>query len=219
MTITSKIIEAYDSVDGVIELTDKNVMLKMPELPHPYHGQAIQAERELLGLLMLHQNPDTVAVEPSWFSSTKHLTIYFAIVGANEKGRQCDVVIVSEILEAAGFLDKVGGVLYLASIAADAPNLLPRQITPLLQGYAMMRYSLREHNGIKVIVTLVEALKNGWLHGKAWKTTQDELKYSGKPHLCSYMSHNSSFWVCYAHLDPAALKKLRRNRKSTVKRN
>lgn len=99
------------------------IMVRMPTLPGEYSVLAQKAERDVLGLLMLWGDVDSVDIEPGWFSSYQHLTIYYALVAAADNHPRADVVTVSEELELAGRLDEVGGLKYLGAIAKECPSL------------------------------------------------------------------------------------------------
>lgn len=176
-------------------------MIKMPTLPDNYHDLAQQAERDLLGLLMLWGNVESMNIEPSWFSNYQHLITYYALVAASELHSRSDVVTVSEELDMAGLLEHAGGLQYLARLAKDSPNLKPWQITPILRGFALMRYSMAPKEGTKIVVRLDDAIINGWLHGKAWLTTREKLETKGIDNVCDLRDEELA-WVCFAYLTP-----------------
>lgn len=92
--------------------------LKVP--PH-----SIQAEQSVLGGLMLdNQTWDSVAdkVVEEDFYRRDHRLIYRSIAQLAEKQDPFDVVTLSEVLEATGELQDVGGLAYLASLARDTPS-------------------------------------------------------------------------------------------------
>ena len=102
----------YFSPDQAIE------SLKVP--PH-----SIQAEQSVLGGLMLdNQTWDSVAdkVVETDFYRRDHRLIFRAIAQLAEKQDPFDVVTLSEVLEATGELQDVGGLAYLGTLAKDTPS-------------------------------------------------------------------------------------------------
>jgi replicative DNA helicase len=92
--------------------------LKVP--PH-----SIQAEQSVLGGLMLdNQTWDSVAdkVVETDFYRRDHQLIFRAIAQLAEKQDPFDVVTLSEVLEATGELQGVGGLAYLGMLAKDTPS-------------------------------------------------------------------------------------------------
>ncbi len=92
--------------------------LKVP--PH-----SIQAEQSVLGGLMLdNQTWDSVAdkVIETDFYRRDHQLIFRAIAQLAEKQDPFDVVTLSEVLEATGELQGVGGLAYLGMLAKDTPS-------------------------------------------------------------------------------------------------
>jgi replicative DNA helicase len=102
----------YFSTDHAVE------SLKVP--PH-----SIQAEQSVLGGLMLdNQTWDSVAdkVVETDFYRRDHQLIFRAIAQLAEKQDPFDVVTLSEVLEATGELQGVGGLAYLGMLAKDTPS-------------------------------------------------------------------------------------------------
>lgn len=92
--------------------------LKVP--PH-----SIQAEQSVLGGLMLdNQTWDSVAdkVIETDFYRRDHQLIFRAIAQLADKQDPFDVVTLSEVLEATGELQGVGGLAYLGMLAKDTPS-------------------------------------------------------------------------------------------------
>ncbi len=90
--------------------------LKVP--PH-----SIEAEQALLGGLMLNAEAwDKIAdvVVAADFYRQDHRLIFIAIARLIEAGSGCDVVTVSENLDARGELEKAGGLEYLATLANES---------------------------------------------------------------------------------------------------
>ena len=102
----------YFSTDHAVE------SLKVP--PH-----SIQAEQSVLGGLMLdNQTWDSVAdkVVETDFYRRDHQLIFRSIAQLAEKQDPFDVVTLSEVLEATGELQGVGGLAYLGMLAKDTPS-------------------------------------------------------------------------------------------------
>lgn len=176
----------------------EKLMVQMPVLPEEYEFLAQKAERDTLGLLMLCGGVDSVEIDPGWFNSYQNLAIYYAIISAAENCPSVDLVTVSEQLELAGNLAEVGGLAYVARVVKESPSLRVWQIGPLLKGFALMRYSMARKSDSKVIVKLDDAVKNGWLRGKAWLTSKEQLDVKGAIDL-SGPFEKAFDWVCYAH--------------------
>ena len=92
--------------------------LKVP--PH-----SIQAEQSVLGGLLLDNRAwDDIAdlVSEDDFYRRDHRLIFRAIGGLIDRGDPCDVVTLSEWLDAQQQLDNVGGLAYLGTLAKDTPS-------------------------------------------------------------------------------------------------
>lgn len=178
-------------------------MVQMPDLPGEYAALALKAEQDVLGLAILHGSMASVDISPGWFSSYRHLTIFYALAAAEEDHSRIDLVTVIEILDHAGRLEEIGGLSYLATIVKQCPDIQVWQLTPLLHGFALMRYNMTPKNEKKVIVRLDDAVWSGWLHGKAWLTTQEQLDAKNAKNLCD-LPDGMLGWVCYAYLDSHA---------------
>jgi len=92
--------------------------LKVP--PH-----AIEAEKAVLGgLLLVSSAWDKVAskIAEEDFYHKNHQHIFKAIAFINENQQACDVVTVSDWLEAHGLTEKSGGLDYLADLAGSTPG-------------------------------------------------------------------------------------------------
>ncbi len=86
---------------------------------------SIQAEQSLLGGLLLDNRAwDQIAdlVSHNDFYRREHRLIYAAIGTLIERGDPCDVITLSEWLDANGQLDDVGGLTYLGTLANDTPS-------------------------------------------------------------------------------------------------
>ena len=92
--------------------------IKLP--PH-----SVEAEQSVLGGLMLDSTAlDRVAdlVAADDFYRQEHRLIFRQIVRLSELAKPVDVITVSEALEIAGELDKVGGLPYLGGLAQNVPS-------------------------------------------------------------------------------------------------
>ncbi|MEN7344000.1 MAG: replicative DNA helicase [Pseudomonadota bacterium] len=86
---------------------------------------SIEAEQSLLGGLMLDNNAwdgvvDVVSAED--FYRADHRLIFAGIGALTQQGQPCDVVTLSEHLDARGELNDAGGLGYLATLANDTPS-------------------------------------------------------------------------------------------------
>jgi replicative DNA helicase len=87
--------------------------------------QDLDAERALLGAIMLNQNAiydvaDTVF--PDSFYASKHRTIFDAMVALYGKGEPIDLVTLSAKLKEKKSLDAIGGASYISELASAAPS-------------------------------------------------------------------------------------------------
>lgn len=193
----------------ILEAPDiSKLFLPMPVLPVEYQALAEKSERDMLGLLLLWGDVNLVAdIEPSWFTTHRNLIIFYGITAAADAQNTCDVVTVAEELEMAGRLEEIGGLLHLAELARESPNLRTWQLSPLLKGYSLMRYAMGIKNGERTIVRLEDALLHGWLHGKSWFTSGAQLK--AKSSQCFVeLSEDDYEWVCYAFLNEEELHRM-----------
>jgi replicative DNA helicase len=119
--------------------------LKVP--PH-----SIEAEQSLLGGLMLdHKAWDKVAdvVSETDFYRRDHQRIFAAIARLADDANPCDVVTVSEWLDARGELDAAGGLEYLASLANETPGAAnARSYAKILRERSMLRALISAGNEI-----------------------------------------------------------------------
>ena len=86
---------------------------------------SVEAEQSLLGGLMLdNQAYDKVAdvVVAGDFYRKDHQLIFAAIAALAQDGQPCDVVTVSEFLDARGELDAAGSLEYIATLANETPG-------------------------------------------------------------------------------------------------
>ena len=82
------------------------------------------AERALLGSILLDNTALNYATEvliPRIFFSQAHRYTFEKMIALSERGRVIDVVTLSEEMEKAGLLDKVGGASYLSALTDAAP--------------------------------------------------------------------------------------------------
>jgi len=86
---------------------------------------SVQAEQSLLGGLLLDNRAwDQIAdlLTESDFYRREHRLIFSATGALIERGDPCDVITLSEWLEANSQLDDVGGLSYLGTLAKDTPS-------------------------------------------------------------------------------------------------
>ena len=86
--------------------------------------QNLDAERALLGFILLDNSALNTVVEQvsrEDFFSESHRRIFRKMVELSENNRQMDVVTLSEELAREGWLEKVGGVAYLAGLSEGVP--------------------------------------------------------------------------------------------------
>ena len=86
--------------------------------------QNLDAERALLGFILLDNSALNTVVEQvsrEDFFSESHRRIFQKMVELSDNNRQIDVVTLSEELAREGWLEKVGGVAYLAGLSEGVP--------------------------------------------------------------------------------------------------
>ena len=86
--------------------------------------QNLEAERALLGFILLDNSALNTVVEQvsrEDFFSESHRRIFQKMLELSENNRQMDVVTLSEELAQDGWLEKVGGVAYLAGLSEVVP--------------------------------------------------------------------------------------------------
>jgi len=89
--------------------------------------QNIEAEKSLLGCLIIDKNAITKVVdylEPRDFYKKQHQQIYEAICDLFERGEEVDLLAVSNRLKEKGVLEEIGGNSYLTELANSVPNAL-----------------------------------------------------------------------------------------------
>jgi len=87
--------------------------------------QNIEAERSALGAMILDKDAIPSAAEilrSEDFYRENHQLIYKAIMDLFDKGEPIDLITVSEYLKKKDILESVGGLEYLAEMAADVPT-------------------------------------------------------------------------------------------------
>lgn len=159
----------------------------MPALREPYAPAARQAERDVLGLIMLGAMQGTeMKIDPAWFSGFDRYLLIDAALRLHAHGLQPDVVSVSELLESEGNLAEAGGLVGIAELArsADSSSAIS-DLLHLLKGFALMRFSRGARTGRRVMVTLAQAIAAGALHGMSWLD-------------------DGGVRVCYAYQEPPA---------------
>ncbi len=92
----------------------------------------LEAERALLGAVLLDNGALNVALElisKDDFFSDSHRLIFEKMLALSEKSRTIDIVTLSEELSREGFLEKVGGAAYVASLSDGIPIGIAPTIT------------------------------------------------------------------------------------------
>lgn len=159
----------------------------MPTLRESYETAAGQAEKDVVGLIMLGALQGAEKIDPAWFSGFDRYLLLDASLRLHAQGVQPDVVNVSELLEREGSLAEAGGLVAIAEIARFAdPGSAISDLLHLLKGFALLRFSKGARIGMRVIVPLAEAIAAGALHGMSWVD-------------------DGGVRVCYAYLEPPAV--------------
>lgn len=104
----------------------------------PHHTESEQAV--LGGLLMDNTALDRIDLAESDFYAHDHRIIWRAITGLIDAGKPADVITVAEALDAAGELDRVGGLQYIVALSSETPSAANiRSYAKTVRGRAMMR--------------------------------------------------------------------------------
>ncbi|MBA2306525.1 replicative DNA helicase [Candidatus Dependentiae bacterium] len=83
---------------------------------------SIDAERAVLGSLLLHDASLDAVIEllsPQDFYAPPNRTIFEAICSLSQRRQRLDIITLQDELEKGGFLQKVGGTIYLLSLQED----------------------------------------------------------------------------------------------------
>ncbi|MCR4420740.1 MAG: replicative DNA helicase [Clostridia bacterium] len=89
-------------------------------LPH-----SLEAEQAVLGAMLVDREAIYLAVEslrPEDFYHEAHRLLFQAIIGMGDRGEAVDLVTVVEELRRLGWLEKVGGMAYVASLGQSVPS-------------------------------------------------------------------------------------------------
>lgn len=87
---------------------------------------SVEAERAVLGSLLLNDNQISVVMEilvESDFYSPAHKIIYEAILQIFRRNQRLDIVTLQDELDKLGHLNSVGGIMYLLSLQEDIPAI------------------------------------------------------------------------------------------------
>jgi replicative DNA helicase len=88
----------------------------------------VEAEAALLGVCLLDRDNEAITeamnrlgTSPAGFWDIRHQAIWSALVDMCQNGKPADVIMLSDRLAKSGDLDRVGGDVYLAELANNAP--------------------------------------------------------------------------------------------------
>jgi len=97
---------------------------RRPASPHRVPPHNLEAERSLLGAMLLSRDAIAAAVEtcgPDDFYKPAHGHIFDAITSLYSQGEPADPLTVSDVLGRAGLLDAAGGLPALVTLQSDTP--------------------------------------------------------------------------------------------------
>lgn len=116
-----------------------NATMDMDAIRTPPHH--LESEQAVLGgLLMDNAAIDRIDLTEADFYVHDHRLIWKAITGLIDRNRPADVITVAEALEAAGELDRVGGLQYIVALSSETPSAANiRSYAKTVRGRAMMR--------------------------------------------------------------------------------
>lgn len=104
----------------------------------PHHAESEQAV--LGGLLMDNTAIDRIDLAESDFYAHAHRLIWRSITGLIDACNPADVITVAEVLDAAGELDRVGGLAYIVALSSQTPSAANiRSYAKTVKDRAMLR--------------------------------------------------------------------------------
>lgn len=104
----------------------------------PHHAESEQSV--LGGLLIDNTAMDRIDLAESDFYAHDHRLIWKAITGLIDNGKPADVITVAEALDAAGELNRVGGLPYVVALSINTPSAANiRSYAKTVKERAMMR--------------------------------------------------------------------------------
>ncbi|MGI8846914.1 MAG: replicative DNA helicase [Candidatus Dormibacteria bacterium] len=121
---------------GAVTLTSPSTSMRV--LPHD-----LEAEQAVLGALLIDQ--DAIAqirdvLDPRDFYAEKHANIYRAAVDLTDRGEPIDTLTLRAQLERGGFLERAGGVDYIADLSMAVPTSASvKHYAELVSGHAIRR--------------------------------------------------------------------------------
>lgn len=86
----------------------------------PHHAESEQSV--LGGLLIDNTAMDRIELSEADFYAQDHRLIWKAIVGLIDSGKPADVITVAESMEAAGTLERAGGLAYIVALSSNTPG-------------------------------------------------------------------------------------------------
>ena len=90
------------------------------EVEHLQPPQSLDTERDILGAILKDPEALNNAIEildhEEAFYAKKHQIIYRAIIGLYQRSEPCDITTVTNALQDAGMLEKIGGRVYLVEL-------------------------------------------------------------------------------------------------------
>ena len=120
-------------------------LLRLP--PH-----SIQSEQSILGGLMLdNQTWDQIAdrLVRADFYRKEHQLLFELIGKLINEGKPCDIITLSEALDAAGQLENAGGINYIATLARETPSAANiRAYADIVRERSILRQLIRVGNEI-----------------------------------------------------------------------
>ena len=87
--------------------------------------QSIEAERAVLGAMMIDDEAIGVAIEhidSSYFYETAHQKVFTSIVDLYSNRKNVDLITLSDQLKTQGLMDSIGGVAYLTQLVDHVPS-------------------------------------------------------------------------------------------------
>ena len=141
---------------------DDSVMASLKLPPH-----SIDAEQAVIGgVLILNEARDNIAelLGADDFFRPEHKTIFSAMAKLVEEQQPLDAVTLAETLDNDGSLEKVGGIAYLAELAANTPSAAN------IRAYAQ---SVRERSTQRALIAAANSIAESGFHPEG--RSSDEL--------------------------------------------
>lgn len=163
--------------------------------------QTIESEKAFLGALMIRAEAMAESLDcisPDAFYAEKHRIIYRAMLALFNKNEPVDVESVRAKLADEGSLDKIGGVAYLAELAADVPAASNARF---YAGQVQKKYMLRSLIGAGEYVAELGYDESGELDETLDKAEKKVYEVTSTPTLSKFTPLRESLKQAWERLE------------------